>query len=253
MSYDKNTDYKSLADQAANRGDYTQAAKYEQQRNEKIDGEGLAQYAKTSDYGAYLPTYSSTVKNELGHAATDVANIKDFSYDPSTDNNAKAMSNLYTRQADRSARDAVSAAATQTGGLASSYAASAGAAAAQNYMAQLDDKYTDLYSLALQSWQANNSAKVGKLSALQGLNNDQYNIYNSDRANLQEKESAAYTQALQKWAASGVLDAQSAKVLGLKEGTLYSDYAQWKAQLAEARYEADLSAKLTREQMNLNR
>lgn len=85
MSYDRHTDYKALADQAANKGDYTQAAKYEQQRNEKIDGEGLTQYAKTSDYSAYLPTYSSTVKNELGHAATDVANIKDFSYDPSTD------------------------------------------------------------------------------------------------------------------------------------------------------------------------
>ena len=36
MAYDKNTDYQALIDAAVKKGDYAAAAKYEQQRNEKI-------------------------------------------------------------------------------------------------------------------------------------------------------------------------------------------------------------------------
>lgn len=51
--YDKNTDYQALIDRAAANGDYAAAARYEQQRNEKIATEGLG-YGQTNKYAKYL-------------------------------------------------------------------------------------------------------------------------------------------------------------------------------------------------------
>ena len=53
--YDKDTDYAALMEQAARRGDNAAAAVYEQQRNAKIRGEGMAGQEQTSDYVQYLP------------------------------------------------------------------------------------------------------------------------------------------------------------------------------------------------------
>ena len=53
MAYNKDTDYSLLMQEAASRGDYAAAAKYEQQRNEKIQSEGL-NYSTTSNYSKYL-------------------------------------------------------------------------------------------------------------------------------------------------------------------------------------------------------
>ena len=53
--YDKDTDYAALMEQAARRGDKAAAAVYEQQRNAKIRGEGMAGQEQTRDYAQYLP------------------------------------------------------------------------------------------------------------------------------------------------------------------------------------------------------
>lgn len=53
-SYVNNVDYQALIDQAVASGNYQLAAVYEQQRNAKIAGEGLA-YEQTNKYAAYLP------------------------------------------------------------------------------------------------------------------------------------------------------------------------------------------------------
>lgn len=54
--YDKNKDYSKLMQDAANAGNWEQAAIYEQQRNAKIQGEGLSQYQQSQTYARYLPT-----------------------------------------------------------------------------------------------------------------------------------------------------------------------------------------------------
>jgi len=51
--YKKETDYQALIEQAAAKGDYRTAARLEQQRNAKIDGEGL-HYQKTNNYAGWL-------------------------------------------------------------------------------------------------------------------------------------------------------------------------------------------------------
>ena len=46
-AYENSAYYKKLMDDAAAKGNYAQAAIYEQMRNEKIAGEGLNQWAQT--------------------------------------------------------------------------------------------------------------------------------------------------------------------------------------------------------------
>lgn len=53
FAYDKNTDYQEKINQAVAEGNYQAAALYEQQRNEKIAGEGM-NYQQTSNYSQYL-------------------------------------------------------------------------------------------------------------------------------------------------------------------------------------------------------
>ena len=67
--YDSAVDYMALINDAVAKGNYQQAAIYEQQRNAKIAGEGLA-YEQTSNYAGYLPSgnpggQSQTNPNDL--------------------------------------------------------------------------------------------------------------------------------------------------------------------------------------------
>lgn len=87
VQYDKNTDYKALMDQAVAAGDYVSAAKYEQQRNAKIQdmnraGGGTNPYGATvsTDYAQYLGGgYSPTGSyNDAGMNAADLAKINDY-------------------------------------------------------------------------------------------------------------------------------------------------------------------------------
>lgn len=57
-TYNANTDYSALMQQAANAGDYNAAGYYEQQRNDKIAGTG-SQYSPTDTYAAYYDRVDS--------------------------------------------------------------------------------------------------------------------------------------------------------------------------------------------------
>ena len=67
ISYNKDTDYKSLMDAAIAAGDYKSAARFEQQRNAKIAGEGMTQYQPTHDLGSPYEAEFFT-NEELGTA-----------------------------------------------------------------------------------------------------------------------------------------------------------------------------------------
>ena len=78
LAYNKDTDYAALMQQAAASGDYKLAAQLEQQRNEKIAGEGM-NYSTTSKYSQYLDepkTYTGS-STGIGVHTTDQQSIKD--------------------------------------------------------------------------------------------------------------------------------------------------------------------------------
>ena len=64
-SYNAGTDYASLTEKAARRGDYAAAAYYEQQRNKKIAGEGITQYQPEYIYQKYAKDYDDAQKAAL--------------------------------------------------------------------------------------------------------------------------------------------------------------------------------------------
>lgn len=87
FGYDRETDYQKLIEDAVKAGDYTRAAIYEAQRNEKIAGEG-APYQPTYQYASYLPggTGAAQTSGQGGQgAATGAALPTAFGYDPNTD------------------------------------------------------------------------------------------------------------------------------------------------------------------------
>lgn len=78
-TYDKNKDYMALRNAAAASGDYKLAAQYEDQRNAKIDGEGISTQQKTYDYAGNLDTndYASQLQRMMGAgaSASDVQSV----------------------------------------------------------------------------------------------------------------------------------------------------------------------------------
>ena len=77
--YDNNTDYSTLISKYANAGNYGQAAILEQQRNAKIDAEGLP-YEKTNTYAAWLPGGANYVPgNYIQMTSTTEQNLSDLS------------------------------------------------------------------------------------------------------------------------------------------------------------------------------
>lgn len=71
MSYNKDIDYQAKIDEAVSVGDYESAAKYEQSRNAKIDGENL-NYEKTNNYSGWLDTtdYSDVLREKISSGAS---------------------------------------------------------------------------------------------------------------------------------------------------------------------------------------
>lgn len=71
MAYDKNTDYQAMINDAVAKGDYTSAAVFEQQRNEKIAGEGITNYQPTNNYSQYLNGGNANVSQEQKNDYSD--------------------------------------------------------------------------------------------------------------------------------------------------------------------------------------
>ena len=86
VSYNNATDYQAKIDQAVAAKDYASAAQYEQQRNAKIQGEGL-NYATTSQYQQYLNNATNTATTNATNATDNNAakSYNGVNYDLTTD------------------------------------------------------------------------------------------------------------------------------------------------------------------------
>jgi len=192
--YDKNTDYKKLMDEAVKAGDYARAAIYEQQRNEKIAGEGLTQYGATNQYSAFLPgsqRFENPYKADLDAA---LGRLQDKS----------AYEKAYLREADRTMEDTLAQYGTMTGGLPSTQAVAAASQAADYYKSQLPEKLAD-------------------------LDRQNASLLLSAGSQAQSEYQAMISQALARWSQLGYADDHVAQILGVNPGTPTSDqsYINW--------------------------
>lgn len=123
-----------------------------------------------------------------------------FSFDPATDERAKAYRDIYTREGERAMKDTLGEIAARTGGNASSYATAAAAQANNYYMQQLSDKYAELYNDAYNEFLSEYQRQASELGVMQGLEESDYAKFITQKELDMQKESAkaaAEQQALE--------------------------------------------------------
>ena len=211
QAYDKTTDYMAQMAEAANQGDYAKAARYEQQRNSKITGEGLDTGLYTDLYSGYLPEKRYTydpAQNEQYTAAKaqqdalyeKLMNRGSFSWNEMSDPLYRQYRERYTQLGQQSMRDTMGQAAALTGGYGSTYAQQAGQQSYDAYMQRLNDVMPELYSAAYGRWQDEGNALQNQytLAAAQADQAYQrgYNDWSTRLGLEREDEANAYARRL---------------------------------------------------------
>jgi len=210
-AYDDNTNYMALMQDAANRGDYQGAARYEQQRNSKITGKGLDTSLYTDLYSRYLPenrySYDPAKNAEYTAAKAQqdaifdkIMNRGTFSYDAESDPLYQQYRDQYTTLGKQAMRDTMGQAAALTGGYGSTYAQQAGQQSYDAYLARLNDVLPELYGDAYDRWQDEGSALLNQYNIAAGAADTAYNRdYQNwaNRLNLElADEDAVYNRRL---------------------------------------------------------
>ncbi len=128
---------------------------------------------------AYSP-YTSRYGDQINQKASEVADYGAFEYDP--DNELyQAYKKAYNREGALAARNALANASAATGGVAGSYAVTAAQQAQNQYSAALADKVPEIYSQLYDQYLSDYNLKQSQLSALQGLDDSDYQKYLNDR------------------------------------------------------------------------
>ena len=213
--YDKDTDYAALMEQAARRGDNAAAAVYEQQRNAKIRGEGMAGQEQTSDYAQYLPIedvpdYDDTHRREAEALLTgsgtadrreqidrmlDALLGEQFDYDPASDKLYAAYRQQYERQAELAAENALGKAAALTGGQASTAAVAAAQQAGGYYRAMLAGKLPELAQLAYERYSGEHKTRLSAIDRMLDTADSRDGVTKAQIAALLGVDDAAYDRA----------------------------------------------------------
>ena len=137
---------------------------------------------KQLNYGNYSydvaqPEYTNRYDETIQDLLKQILNREAFSYDPERDQLYSQYRKQYTREGDRAQQNAIGAAAAASGGIPSSYAATAAAQAGDYYAAQMTDKIPELYQLAYNKYMNDYNMKLGDLGAVQGAEQSDYDKY----------------------------------------------------------------------------
>ncbi len=124
--------------------------------------------------------YSSQWSAQLEAAIGSILNRKEFSYDPSADALYQQYKDSYVRQGRLAMMDTLGQAATLTGGYGNSYAQGAGQQAYERYLQGLTDKMPQLYQLALDRYDRENSRLAQQYTVLGDQESKDYDRYQQD-------------------------------------------------------------------------
>lgn len=146
------------------------------QRAEQIRSQYGEYTGGSNGYGYYInqPSPSSFTEPEK----------PTFSYDLESDPVYSAYKKQYTREGQRAAQDAMGSAAAATGGIPSSYAATAASQAGDYYAAQLSDKVPELYNQAYNKYLNELSQYNTDRSFKYGQYIDEINSQTADRQEI---------------------------------------------------------------------
>lgn len=131
------------------------------------------------DQFPYNP-YQNQYQEQIDEILDSILNRDPFSYNYLDDPLYQQYQQAYRREGDRAMQDAIGQVAARTGGLASSYAASAANQANNYYMAQLGDKIPELQQLAYSMYVDDRNYDTQKLQVLEDLEQLNYGRWNDD-------------------------------------------------------------------------
>lgn len=177
--YDPNEDYQALIDHAVEAEDYASAAKYEQQRNEKIQGEGLTQYQTTHEYEQYLPQPSYA--DQMNDILDQIMNREPFEYNMDADALYQQYKDRYMSQGKMAMEDTMGQAAALTGGYGNSYAQTVGQQVFNGYLDGLNEVVPELYALARNRYDAEGDALINQYALLADRESEEYSRQSAEQ------------------------------------------------------------------------
>ena len=154
--------------------------------------------AKT-DYNAMLGAqpgaYNGMYQQQVGQTMNNLLNQRPMNYDVNTDALYQQIKDNYIKQGRQAMMNTQGAAAALTGGYGNSYGALAGQQAYQESLGNLSAQIPQLYQLAYQRYLGNENSQRQNLAALQGLDESDYQRYQYDTQQYEQKLADAYAKA----------------------------------------------------------
>ncbi|MEA4947047.1 MAG: hypothetical protein VB058_05740 [Oscillospiraceae bacterium] len=231
-TYDKDIDYTAAINKALASGDKSSAKGLEAQLNAKIIGEGL-NYNTTNRFSSETekPTYTSQYSDQIDALVSKILNGTYDDFRNSAD--YQSLASEYAAKGKKAMQDTVADVSARTGGLASSYATTAGAQANNDYMQQLQDVAREMYS-------DQRSDQYNEASLLSNLDNSDYAKYQDQLSQYDTEQSTAYSKAQDTASAKETKaetlaqygDFSGYKDLGYSDAEIAAMTAAYKAQLA---------------------
>ncbi len=184
-------------------------------------GPDLSGMAKSGGSIDSAPVYNSQYGSEINALAKKILNRDEFSYNPEEDENYLQYEKKYTKAGKRAMEDTIGDVSANTGGLASSYATTAGQQAYNNYMGALADKVPELRQLAYEMYQDDYQRDLNTLGILQSLESGDYAKYRDSMGDYYTDRNFNYQLDRDK-----VLDARYDDQWNYQKATDQRDYLQ---------------------------
>lgn len=160
-------------------------------------GDGSGYYLETPSsfrYDKAAPVYENRYGEAASGALKELTEAKPFSYDYRDDPVYSSYKKEYTREGKRATEDALGSFAAASGGIPSSYAATAAGQAGDYYASKLSDKIPELYDAAYSRYLNEYNLKQKNYETLRDAEANDYSRYldeldryNSDKADAYNK------------------------------------------------------------------
>lgn len=152
---------------------YTAARDYID-RNSSYGGLYGSTATQTGSAGSGTAGYADPYADRLESALSRLESREPFSYDPESDPVFQSYRDAYRREGDRAAKNSLGDAAALTGGQASTAAVAAASQARDYYNSKVGDVVPELYQLAWQMYQTEQSSLLDEIETLAGLSGAAY-------------------------------------------------------------------------------
>lgn len=142
---------------------------------------GANSISSQNNADATTRNYQSGYKDTIDSLLKEIMTPKEFAYDPTTDPSYQAYQKQYTKLGQNAMEDSMATAASLSGGRQNSWSETVGNSAYNSYMEDLSNVIPTLEQQAYSKYQNDISNKYNQLSAVSGLDTNEYNQFANER------------------------------------------------------------------------